>query len=73
MRNWRIRNEFGGNLPKEGMFPLVREIPVALLDTEWGNVVRGAGGLHATISEFLISVLERRFSWSNGAWLVSTP
>ena len=73
MRNWRTKYEFGGKFPKQAMFPFVRDVPVALLDTERGNMVRGAAGLHVTVNEFLVSLIEERFLWSNGAWFIATP
>ena len=73
MSKWRTKHQFGGKLPKTGWFPLIRDIPVALLDTELGNIVRGAAGMHVTVLEFLTSITERRLKWNDGARIVQPP
>jgi competence protein CoiA len=74
MRNWYVRNELGGKFPKKGIAhpALMRDVPIALLDTDNGNVVRGAH-LNVTVRGFLTSITEKRFSWRDGAWFISTP
>jgi competence protein CoiA len=75
MAQWRIKNEFGGKFPPAGIgiFPFMRDIPVAQLDTGMGNMVRGAAGLQVTVGEFLASITEKRFQWKNGKWIVAPP
>jgi competence protein CoiA len=70
MSKWRIKHEFGGTFPETGWFPFIQDIPIALLDTELGNIVRGAAGMHITVSEFLSSITEERLKWRDGVWFV---
>ena len=54
------------------MFPCVSDIPIAFMETEPAVRVRGAGVgvLSLGLLEWLTSVIERRFSWNDGKWLV---
>lgn len=66
----RIRTEFGGRFPSPSMAPCVPGVPIALLDFEPEPVVRGAGGLCATVKEVMAAMLEGRFRWHDGVWRV---
>ena len=73
MCRWRIKHEFGGKFPDQGLGPCVSDIPIAFMETEPAAVVRGAGvrALGLDLREWLTSILERRFSWNDGTWVVS--
>lgn len=70
MSRIRLKTEFGGNIPAGGFKPFLPDIAVALLDTERGNRIRGAG-MHCSIPEFLQAVMDKRLYWENGAWLIA--
>lgn len=71
MAKWRIKHEFSGECPKTGIMGCVPDIPVALLETEPDLAVRGVGHLDVTLGDWIAGILERRFQWNDGAWLVS--
>ena len=52
---------------------MLSDIPIAFMETEPAVFVRGAGVgvLNLGLREWLNSIIERRFSWNDGKWLVS--
>jgi competence protein CoiA len=72
MLKWRFRNEFGRKWPEGPLLPssCPPDVPIALLEVEYQEPVRGQG-LHVTVAEWLRSILDQRFRWSNFEWTVS--
>jgi len=68
MGKWRLKQEFKSIMPSNGFFPCIAEIPVAYLEIEPTPMVRGARFLDLTVQDWLVSILDGRFRWRDGAW-----
>jgi len=66
----RLKREFGGKLPSNGMLPCIPELPVAYLETGDTPVVKGVNLLQVSLGDWLTALIERRFRWDNGAWMI---
>jgi len=68
----RIKTEFEGKIPASGVMPCIPELPLVCLDSsEMGWVIRGAAFFRTTASDWLKSLLERRFVFCDGNWVIS--
>lgn len=80
----RFSQEFGGVVPKTGFLPCLQGIPIACLEglvaspkskldfkeDDQEPLVKGAGRLLISTEQWLASVIEQRFRWDNGAWVI---
>nr|WP_256557955.1 competence protein CoiA family protein [Marinobacterium sedimentorum] len=70
---YRIKHEFGGEIPSEGLFPCIPELPLVALDVgKDSSSIIGAAGLNSSVENFLYSILEHKFIYQQdrGAWIV---
>jgi hypothetical protein len=67
----RLKREFGGKLPRNGMLPCIPELPVAYLETVDTPVVKGVNLPQVSLGDWLTALIERRFRWDNGAWMIA--
>lgn len=72
MSKWRLKQEFNGIWPADGYHPCIAEIPVAYLEIEPRPMVRGARFMDLTMRDWLMSILDARFRWRDGAWECQT-
>lgn len=68
---WRIRNEFGGKLPAEGLFACSSELPFLELQTEPAPRVKGAKFFCPSLKEWLTSILKGSFAWDGSVWTIN--
>jgi competence protein CoiA len=67
----RLKWEFGGKFPAEGSIsPCIRELPVAYLETGDAPVVKGVNCFQVALGDWLMALIERRFRWDNGIWMI---
>jgi hypothetical protein len=66
----RLRREFGGKRPRNSIFPCIPELPIAYLETDDPPLVKGVNFLQVPLSEWLTALIERRFRWDNGTWMI---
>jgi competence protein CoiA len=67
----RLKREFGGKLPSNNVFPCIPELPVAYLETRDTPVVKSVNFLQVPLGDWLTAVMERRFRWDNGSWMIA--
>jgi len=73
MGKWRRKHEFGGAIDPNHLYCCVSDLPVAAAnEMDAGMVVHGPR-LQTSIPEWLKSILEGRFRWDDGAWVVAAP
>lgn len=71
MAKLRIKTEFGGKQPKGGgVFPCLPSIPIACAEGE-PIAIRGAGLFKSSMENWLAAIVDSRFYWENGKWLIS--
>ena len=68
LARFRIKRDSGGKLIPG--FPFVAELPMAILETGNEPYIKFAKLLRATPKEWLQSLLEKRFHWSDGVWFI---
>ena len=68
---FRLKREFAGKLPGEGISPCIPELPVGYLETSDVPVVQGVSFLYVPLCDWLIALIERRFQWVDGAWMIA--
>jgi competence protein CoiA len=72
LRKFRIKRDFGGRLPNGvGIFPFIQELPVVILQTGDFPIVSGAKLFKSSLKDWLGAIVERRFRWDDGAWLIA--
>ncbi len=67
---WRIRNEFGGKLPPEGLFSCTPELPFFELETDPAPRVKGANLFCPSLGEWLTSILKASLIWNGSIWTI---
>lgn len=67
---FRVKREFGGKLPSQGIFPCISELPVAYLETGDPPIVKGVNFSQISLADWLRAVIENRFQWYDGAWII---
>ena len=70
LRKLRLKREFGGKLSSQGMFPCIPELPVAYLETGDAPLVKGVNFLQISLADWLRAVVEVRFQWYDGSWII---
>jgi competence protein CoiA len=69
--NHRMRFEFNNIFPKEGYFHgCIKELPVAYLVADSAPIVRGVAGFEATLDGWLDAILEEKFRYQDGRWMI---
>lgn len=69
---FRLKRDFGGNVPTNGFFPAISELPTAMFDFEFeGGRVIGAGGLNTSLAEWVDAIINRNFEYREGAWIIA--
>lgn len=67
----RIKTEFAGKLPDDGLFPCVPQLPIAHFDpSDEHGMVKGAGLFRATLQGWLKSLISNEFKYDTGAWII---
>lgn len=71
LTKFRTKRDFGGKFPEAGFFPLIKELPVAVLDTADLPVIRSVKLFHAPLRDWLLAIIDQRFRWDeDGAWVI---
>jgi len=52
------------------MFPCIPELPVAYLETGDAPLVKGVNFLQISFADWLRAIIEMRFQWYDGAWII---
>ncbi len=69
--NHRLRYEFNNIFPKEGYFHgCIKELPAVYLVTDSAPVVRGVAGFECSIDVWLNAILEKKFGYQDGKWII---
>ena len=69
----RLKEEFGGKFPACGSIgPCLCELPVAFLEISDLPAIRGAGMFNVTPETWCRALLDQRFLWSDGIWMIGT-
>lgn len=67
---YRIKTEFGGSLPPNGS-PCVPDLPIVYFSSsEAEKFIGGAGFFRSTMTDWLKSLLDRRFVFQDGIWVI---
>ena len=66
---YRLKHEFGGIIPEGSFRPFIPELPVLSLETGDAPAIRGVQ-FEIAIGDWLIAVIEKRFVWDDGAWII---
>jgi hypothetical protein len=61
----RLKREFNGKMPRNGLFPCIPELPVAYLETGDTPAIKGINFLQVPLGDWLTALIERRFRWDN--------
>ncbi len=67
----RLKREFNGKMPRNGLFPCIPELPVAYLETGDTPAIKGINFLQVPLGDWLTALIERRFRWDNGTWMIA--
>ena len=67
----RLKRDLGGKFPPEGFFsPLLPELPIAYLELGESARVGGPAAFSASVEDWLRAIVERRFVFDDGRWIV---
>lgn len=67
----RLKREFGGSCPREGMMPCLHELPVAIYEPdEAGGRIVGTNFLNVPTAAWIDSIIQGTFIYVNGSWTV---
>ena len=64
----RLEREFGGVLPAGGLFAMLPELPVAILDIEDPQSVQFVGAQKATVPLWLNGIISGSYQYRDGRW-----
>jgi hypothetical protein len=69
----RMKREWGGKFPpgRVSFSPLLPEFPVAVLDLGETPFIRSTGQVRYSVEEWLRAIIEKRYFYSDGQWLIS--
>jgi competence protein CoiA len=68
---WRIKNEFGGQLP-EGMLGCIQQLPAIALELDPEAQVRGHCMYKARLEDWICAVLSGSFEFGSRGWRISS-